>query len=463
MKVVFLNAPNKGIKVEPLNLEYLCTYLNVNGVSSIIIDATFDNLKDNKIKSLLQSYSPDFICLSMTTITIKQDTHGITLAKQACPDAKIIVGGPHPSAEPISLMKAFNEIDYVVVGEGEETLLELINKLEAGKNISGVLGICYRKNSKLILNNRRPLIQDLDKIPIPSREFIDLKKVRATIPFGRRKPFSIVMTARGCPYRCVFCSKSVFYNKYRYRSIENVIAELDYLQSLGVKEFRFYDDIFTLIPNRVKKICKEMINKKYDFIWSCEARVDNITEDLLSVMKQAGCYNITYGVESGSQKVLDQSKKDITVLQVKKAFELAKKVGLETSALFMMGLPGETKDTLKETLSLIKEINPDFTNVGLTVLFPQTELLDIAKKEGFVDRVDWYSFTSKKITPVIVGNTKQYIPPGVTKKELNDALKKFYISYYLNPKKIYHTIKLVKNWSVLSWGFSLLLDYLFKN
>lgn len=463
MKLLLINASGKEIKMEPLGLEYLVSSLELSGIEVILVDATIEGLSEEEFVSKLHKIDPDVIGISMTTMGLMQDLKGLSLAKKACPDAKIVVGGPHPSAAPIELMKSAKDIDFAVIGEGEITLVELVKTLENDKGLKNVNGIAFRENGNIKLTQPREQIKNLDSIPIPSRDFIDFRKVKASIPFGRRNPFSIMMTSRGCPFKCIFCSKSVFGNKYRYRSVENVVEEIEYLLSLGIKEIRFYDDIFTLNQKRTMKLCEELIKGNFDLIWSCEGRVDTVSRDLLEKMKKAGCYHISYGVESGSQKILDIAKKGIKVSQARDAFKITKEVGLEASAFFMFGLPGETKKTLKETLSLMKNIKADFVSVSPVWIPPDTKLFKIAKEDKIIENINWRNFEDVKLSPLTIGSPPQYIPKDLTKEELTSFVRRFYMWYYLHPLRAYRRLKLLtKNPDILFRGGKALFSYVLR-
>lgn len=459
MKIALINAPGKEIRVEPLGLEYLASSLKSNNIGVTLIDATIEGLSEEKFVSTLRKIDPDVIGISMTTMGLLQDLKGLSLAKKACPDAKIVVGGPHPSAVPIELMNSVKDIDFAVIGEGEITLVEVIKSLENSEDLKNINGIAFKENGNIKLTQSREQIKNLDSIPFPSREFIDFKKVVAGLPFGRRKPFSIMMTSRGCPYKCIFCSKSVFGNKYRYRSVKDVMKEIEYLISFGIKEIRFYDDIFTLNQKRIIELCEELITSNFDLIWSCEGRVDTVSRDLLEKIKKAGCYHISYGVESGSQKILDRAKKGINVSQTRGAFKITKEVGLEASAFFMFGLPGESKETLKETLSVIKDIQPDFISASPVWIPPETELFRIAKEEKLIENIDWCNFSGSKFSPITIGSPSQYIPKDLTKEDLISFTRRFYFWYYLNPRRAYRSLKVIRNPEILFRGGRALFNY----
>jgi radical SAM superfamily enzyme YgiQ (UPF0313 family) len=462
MKITLINAPKKKIKVEPLGLEYLVSILKSNNIDVMLIDATIEGLDEEEFVNILRKIDPDMIGISMTTMGLIHDLNGLSLAKKACPNAKIVVGGPHPSAAPIELMKSVKDIDFVVIGEGEMTIVELMNALgnSKNKNLGDIKGIAFRsEDGSIKLTQPRELIKDLDSIPIPSREFIDFKKVKAGLPFGRRKPFSIMMTSRGCPCNCIYCSKPVFGRKYRHRSVGNIIEEIEYLILIGIKEIRFYDDIFTMIPKNTIKLCDELMKRKFDLMWSCGSRVDRISKEMLIKMKNAGCYHISYGVESGSQKVLDTAKRGMKVNHIREAFKMTREVGLEVSAFLMFGLPGETEKTLKDTSSLIKDINPDFISASLVGIYPKTELYEIARSEKLIGDIDWCNFTDRKASPLAVGSMMQYVPKDLTHEELEKFFKRFYWWYYLYPMRVYRTLRLIKNPEMLYRGGRALFSY----
>lgn len=464
MKVALINAPGKEIKVEPLGLEYLASSLKANGFEVTLIDATIEGLSEVEYFHRIKKTKPDVIGIAMTTVSLKQDLRGLFLAKKACPDAKVIVGGPHPSAVPVELMKSVKDIDFAVIGEGEITIVELMRALEKrNANFNNINGIAFRDESGNIrLTKPRKLISNLDSIPIPTREFIDFKKVKPGIPFGRRKFYSIMMISRGCPYKCIYCSKPVFGRSYRYRSVENVLEEIEYLVSIGVREIRFHDDTFTMMPGHTVKLCEELIKRKFDLIWSCTTRADKISKELLKMMKKAGCYHIAYGVESGSQEILDKAKRSMKVDQIEKAFKITREVGLEASAFIIIGLPGETKETLKETLSLIKKIKPDFFNASLCGIFPKTELYEIAKQEGVIKEIDWceYATSEGATNPLNIGPLPQYIPKDLTQEELEKAFKRFYLSYYSSLMTILRQLKLMRSPEILLKGIETFIKYI---
>lgn len=342
-RILFFNPPGKRLKVEPLGMEYLISALRVAGFNSSLLDASIDNLDIRHTCIRLKEYSPDMVGVSITTPGLVNDIKGVRLIKQVLPEAKIIAGGPHPSADPQGLLRAVPEIDLVVIGEGEDTIVELLFALEKNTPLSEVNGLAFRKDNDVVVSGPRKLRENIDSLPFPCRENIDYKKVFATLPFGRRRPFAIMVTGRGCPYACIFCSKSVFGKSCRLRSPENVIAEIEELCLSGIKEIRFYDDSFTINPARAMAICDKIIESRVDLAWSCESRVDTISEELLVKMKESGCYNLTFGVESGSESVLEKSHKSISVEQIRRAFRLTREIGIESGAWLMFGLPGRQK------------------------------------------------------------------------------------------------------------------------
>lgn len=451
------------MKVEPLGLEYLISSLEQSGFKAALLDATIEELNYKQSRQRLIDFKPDIVGLSITTPGLVHDAKAIGLVKECLPLAKIVVGGPHPSADPKGLLTALPDIDYAVIGEGERTIVELVRAIEEGGSVSGISGIAYRQDGEVVISSPRELIEDIDILPFPDRDYIDYRKVCATLPFGRRHPFAIMITGRGCPYGCIFCSKSVFGRGCRLRSPENVLQEIEALCRKGIKEIRFYDDIFTINPARAIKICQGIIDRKFDLVWSCESRVDTISEEVLVKLKEAGCYSVSFGVESGAAAVLAKSGKNITIEQIRKAFSLCQKVGMETGAWFIFGLPGETPETIEETLKLIKEIRVDFVAAGMAGLLPQTELYDQAKREGAIKDAPWYDYAKERTSPVVDGYWKRYTSTGISEKQVAGRLKSFYLSYYLEPRRLWWFARHIKDLNILMRGGGLMWKFLLQN
>jgi anaerobic magnesium-protoporphyrin IX monomethyl ester cyclase len=252
-----------------------------------------------------------------------------------------------------------------VRGEGERTVVELVEKLEKHDNLESIRGISFISNKKIVHAQERELEKNLDLIPFPARRLF---------PYKKYKIMSLV-TSRGCPYTCVYCAATKFWKGFvRFRTPQNVLDELEEIKALGFDKIRFEDSTFTINHEHVKGICKEMIERGLDFRWSCETRPDTINKDLLELMKRAGCVLLCVGVDSGSQNILNVAKRKLSTDMIIKAFELAKEVGIRTRAYVVFGLPGENESSVKETITLLEKIKPDQLMLSLATIYPGTEL-----------------------------------------------------------------------------------------
>jgi len=331
---------------------------------------------------------------------------------------------------PEETLRSTPEVDIVVREEGEQTMLELVKVLErsSSNGLKRVLGITYREGSNIRSNPPRPPILNMDTLPFPAFHLLPMGKYRLHPPFGRQTPAMPIITSRGCPFRCIFCSKAVFGKKYRSNSPAYIVDEIRFLkEKFGVKEIKFYDDVFTLDRKRVVAICTQLKEWGIDIPWSCETRVNLVDDELLRVMKDAGCYMIEYGVESGNQEILNYLKKGITLEKTIEAFKLTHEAGIETVAYFMLGSPQETSKTIQETIEFAKKIDPDFVQFSITTPYPGTELYSLAVEEGYVPE-KWEEYT--------YANLKSAGNPGfgtktLSREELAEWNKKAYMSFYL--------------------------------
>lgn len=309
--------------------------------------------------------------------------------KSELPDAFYVCGGVHSTAVPIETLKALN-VDCVVMGEGEYTIKELCETELSESKLKGVRGIAYRYNGKIRMNESRELIENLDELPFPARRLLDFDRylVYDLIRGTYRGKHTTIIASRGCPYRCIYCSSHlIFGRKVRRRSADSVLDEVEYLiENYGIKGVWFVDDTFTIGKNWVLNFCKRIRERKLRFEWGCQARVNTVSEEMLKAMKKAGCIQLDFGVESGSNKVLKVLKKDIDTDTIKGAFKLARRCGLRTLATFMVGNPEETKEDIEKTYKLAKEISADYTEFFFTTPYPGTELFKMATENNWIDK-----------------------------------------------------------------------------
>ncbi|MBU1998866.1 MAG: radical SAM protein [Candidatus Omnitrophota bacterium] len=407
MRKILLIAPNNpqttrfqmltaGITM-PLGLGYLASYLKAAGFDVSILDNSVENLSVKEVIARLSEYNPDIVGLSALTYAVPNALRLAKVVKEFNPSITVIMGGGHATALAEDLLRD-KSVDVVVRGEGENTLLELVICLSNGNDLSGVNGIVYRKSNENIVNPCRELIQDLDSIPFPAYELLPVKKY--FLPSSRcrtNRTLGSIVTSRGCVFRCSFCSRGVFGDEVRFRSPENVIEEIQLLVNrYKIGELIFWDDNFALDRERALKICKLMLEKKLNIVWSCNNRISLFSEEICRAFSEAGCRTINFGVESGSQAIRKQINKDFSSQDIFHAVRLCRKYKLAVSCSFIFGLPGEGMKEALETLKLAIELNPDYAIFCILVPMPGSELFDQAVREGLIDeeKQDWERYVT---------------------------------------------------------------------
>jgi radical SAM superfamily enzyme YgiQ (UPF0313 family) len=362
--------------------------------------------------------------MTSTTLTYKSALNIARIVKEVHPNCLTILGGCHVTFWDKEALQECPQLDVVVRKEGENTMLELVQRLDAGKSFDDILGITIRNGDGFIRNPDRPYIEDLDSLPFPAHHLW---------PLDRLKKYGNVifplMTSRGCVYWCEFCSAvRMFGRRYRMRSAKNVVDEMEFLhKNYGAETFTFYDDAFTVDQSRVEEICRELHNRNLRVTWDCGTRVDMVTKDLLQKMKDAGCIAVWFGVEAGSQQVIDAMGKGFTANKTKKAFKMAKDVGLMTIASVVFGFPGETKETALSTIKFIEEINPDDVGYYIATPYPGTPMADYVKKMGWVKVTDFNKYDTA--TPI-------FELPTLSMQEVRKIREKAFHRFYIRPTYI---------------------------
>jgi radical SAM superfamily enzyme YgiQ (UPF0313 family) len=404
LKVTLVNPPTTttletvsklGLKAPPLGLAYIAATLEREGVDVTIIDATVSDMSHQELGKVLHGNHPDVIGVTSTTSTIYDAMKTVMIARENCPDSVTVMGGCHITFTPVETMMACPHLDMGVIGEGEATMSDLLKAVEGRKPLSEVDGIVYRRGGEIIRNRPRRLIENLDEIPFPARHLLPLDKYTV---LGERTPLGNIITSRGCPFQCIFCSSSQFYGRrFRARSPKNVVDEMEETATkYGIRSLEILDDTFTVDKKRAQGIAEEIIARGLEVYWAFGSRADLITRDLLHLFKKAGCFIFYLGVESGSEKVLKTLKKGITLDQVRAAIKWAKEAGLETVGSFIIGTPGETKEDVMRTFKFARESGVDFAQFTAMTPYPGTEIYEMAKEEGLLTTNDWSDFTTIK-------------------------------------------------------------------
>jgi radical SAM superfamily enzyme YgiQ (UPF0313 family) len=428
MKVLLINPGMKTDVQPPMGLIQLAAYLRQEKIPVRIIDFAVDDGGDSEenIEKRISETKADIVgILTFTDPTISKALKISEIAKKH--GAITVWGGAHTSTLPELSLK-HKDVDILVVGEGEYTMTELVRTLEKGGKLDNVNGIWFKKKGKLIKTPRRELIKDLDSLPLPAWDLVDIKKY--IFNFFGRKAASII-TSRGCPYRCVYChNRIIFGRSWRGRSVEKIFEEIDLIKKLApeVNALSIWDDLFTSNYKRVMDFCDELIRRKENIVWTCLVRANQVTEPLLKKMKQSGCINIYMGIESGSPRMLGVLKKDYKIEQIKNAMKIAKKFKMNTAVSFIMGSPSEKREDIDMSIKLAKEINPTICSFYFFKPYPGTEGYEIAKASGFKDPK-----TLEEWGQVGVYN---YITPGIS--DLDDNI------LYHYRKKIFLNLKPVE-------------------
>ena len=434
VRITLVNPPFRpGVKRHPPNvpigLGYLAAVAEKNGHAVSVIDCLPVDMDFDEMKKQIVASDPDIIGITSTTSTFLSALQAAHVLKESCPNALTVLGGPHVTFMDIDTLNECPDVDVVVRREGEETLLDLAHYVANEKKLDEVAGITFRKNEKIFQMPDRPLIQNLDELPFPALNHFPLDKYKI---YG--KTYLPIITSRGCPFQCSFCvSSRMVGNTLRMRSPKNVVDELEWLKNEhGAEAFVFYDDILTFSKKRIYAICDEIKKRKVGLPWDCTTRVDHVTKELLVKMRDANCQEVFFGVESGCQRILDQVHKKTSVELNEKAIKWAKEAGLFVAVSVVVGYPGETHETLKQTIDFIHKVKPDDAYLSVAMPFPGTELRTLVEKMGWKMTSDWTRYDT--MTPV-------FESPDLSSGEIADTRRTFYNSFYSVPYMLRQTVK----------------------
>ncbi|MCJ7614557.1 B12-binding domain-containing radical SAM protein [Candidatus Bathyarchaeota archaeon] len=429
MQVTLVNPPyppgaHQHPPFMPLGLGYLAAVLEKKGYDLNVIDCQAQHLTLSDVEKELGKRKPDIVGLTSTTLTYKSALNIIKVAKDVLPNCLTIIGGSHATFWDEEALNECPQLDIIVRGEGETTLLEIVKKVENGKSFHDVVGTTCRKGDDVIKNPDRPHIEDLESLPYPAFHLWPIEHFKK---YG--KIIFPVMTSRGCTFWCDFCSAvRMFGRKYRMRSPQKVVDELEFLyKKYGEDQYTFYDDAFTVDQSRTEEICNEILKRGLKIKWDCETRVDMVTKDLLQKMKDAGCIAVWFGVEAGSEQVIKAMGKGISLTQTFNAFKWANEVGLMTVASMILGFPGETRETAMESINLLKRIKSDEIGVYIATPYPGTPMYDYVKKMGWIKITDFNKYDTA--TPI-------FETPTMSMNELRELHDMAHRKFYLRPTYI---------------------------
>jgi len=384
---------------EPLGLAYLAANLEQGGHEVSISDAPALDLTSMGICRLVEEKAYDLIGVTMLTPMYIRSIEVVKAIKHAFPGITIVVGGPHPTILPRETLIENKEIDFAVIGEGEVILLNLVDALEKGGNTDDIPGVAYRKDDTVGINQPPEMITNLDDLPIPARHLLPMDAYHMTKSRSQSEHSFTVSVARGCPFNCAFCCR-IFGRRIRHHSVERIIEEIDILvDNYGAREINLEADTLTINKHFITSLCDGIIHSglSKNISWTCESRIDTINEDVLKKMKEAGCWQISYGVETGSQRLLDLIHKDISLEQIERSFALTKRIGISIRAFFMLGIPTETRQESLKTISFAKKLDARWSQFTICTPFPGTELYDLVLKEGALKSKSWADYKTHEV------------------------------------------------------------------
>lgn len=434
MKVLFVNPPQTaskykfmGVIAPPLGIAYMAGVLQENNIDVEILDASAEDMDFKDVEKELLKRKPDLVALTALTPTIGRALETAQVVKETLPDSIVVMGGYHPTFNFIETLEDEN-VDIVIRGEGEYIMLNLVQALENQSSLHDVKGIVFEdKNSKeIVVNPEAPLIQDLDELPFPALNLLPMKKY---LLLDMDTHMTTMITTRGCPMQCSFCSSAAMHGKkIRERSVENIVDEIEYLNTnYDIDTIAFMDDTFTLKKRKVMAICDEILKRNIEIMWGCTSRVDTLNEKLLKKMKEAGCITIFIGVESADQQQLDNMCKNTTIAKIENAFKIAHKLKIRTIASVALGMPGDTKEIMNKTVKFVHKLKPNYAIYSLATPYPGTRFYKEAFEKNLIKIKDWSKYTL--ITPIL----------ETIDCSLNDMRKiqaKAFMKFYLRPHYI---------------------------
>jgi len=414
-----------GSRLPPLGLASIASYLRLQGISVNIMDACSLRLSTEEILEYIHKNPSRYIGITSTTFMISSAGQLAEKIKAEFPGIITIIGGPHVSALPEDTIKRFSSFDIGVYGEGEKTLYEIVKK---GKIDNNIKGIVFSDNGRIIKSEPREYISNLDELPFPAYDLLPgYPSFYCPTPNNYlRLPVVSVISSRGCPFLCSFCAQPVFGRKVRSCSVDYLISHIKYLRSkYNIKEICFYDDIFLLHKDRVYEFIEKKAKNNLDVFWSCESRIDQVDAKILKDMKKSGCWQINFGIESGSQRVLDYFNKRITVGQIRETLALTKKSNIRARAYLIIGCRVETVETLRETRKLMLSVPLDEIHITFLAPLPGSKVYkDVMGEEKDID--------FQSINQYLVS----YVPPHLTREMLKNFMNRMYKDFYLNPRRL---------------------------
>ena len=449
MKVVLVNPPStteerygvhfrSGGMTPPLGLACLASVIREYGHDVRVVDGALSNNYQEVVNDILSEY-PQYVGITASTMSVHNANKIARMVKQSGLLVTTIIGGPHLTAVPEETMDKFPEFDIGVIGEAERTIVELLDTLIDNKDISLVKGIIHRYDGQPKRTPTREYINDLDGLPMPAWDLLPdlVKNYCPPAHTVKRIPAALLVTSRGCPGKCTFCDRSVFGNEIRAYSAGYVLGMMHLLHDhYGIREFQFRDDNFLAFRKRLVDMCTMLASDRLDVTWSVAGRVDMVNLEILGMMKSAGCWQIWYGVESGSQRILDSIQKQTTLEKIERAVKMTRDAGIEVGGFFMLGMPTETGEDVEATIQLSRKLELNDAHFTFFTPLPGCEVHKTAKQYGTFDS-DWQK--ANMWNPV-------FVPSTMTEETLVRYWKRATMGFYLRPRVILSYARKIRSW-----------------
>lgn len=412
---------NRG-HTPPMGLLYIQAAVEQSGHESTFLDADLEGWDHHETARQALSYNPDLIGLQAMTFTLKDAYLVAQAIKRLSPETQVMIGGPHATIYPRETVE-LEAVDYALAGEAELSFISFLDAFSDPASRASVPGIACRIEGQTSFTPSCGLLKDLDLVAIPARHSSPYQRYSSVL--AGRSPITIMITSRGCPFSCIFCNRMG--RKYRCHSSDYVLREIESILSLGINDVFIHDDTFTINRERVAAICEGIIARKYDLVWEARTRVDCVDEQLLALMRKAGCRRLSFGVESGSERVLKNMRKGIDLDKVRKVFAWSKREGIVTLADFMFGNLGEEREDIDKTLALMKELGPDYAQFSICSPYPATPLYEIALERGIIPFDIWKEFSRNPLMDIEGPMWTENFSPEELRQITAAAYRKFYL------------------------------------
>jgi anaerobic magnesium-protoporphyrin IX monomethyl ester cyclase len=430
----------------PIGLMYLAAFIKKNSAYSVkIIDAAAEKMTFEELERLIEKEKPDIVGTTTFTYTFFDNLRLARSVKKASPKTLVVFGGPHVSMFPEETL-SHQEIDFLIQGDGERSFLKLIDSLALKTGYQDIPGLVYREGGA-IKKNAPDVIKDLDSLPFPDFNALDMDKYFSTL--GAKKTTGTISTSRGCPFNCAYCQ--VTDKLYRQRSAKNVVDELEHYCKRGIDDFFFFDDLFNITEKRVMEVCNEILARGLKVRWTFRGRVDQVSDNMLKLARKAGCAAVMFGVEDYTDENLRLINKNITIQQAFTAVRLARKNGVMTSSNWMIGFPHHrSKKDVDALLKCAKKINSNYAQFSILQLMPFCKMFEDCVKEGFLRRESWSDYVRNPTTDFRVELYEKYF----SRRELEELFKKCYQGYYLRPIKMLRSLFEIKTFGEFKIKFN---------